>query len=389
MNNFKFMQNQIKIWQNEGLIDENLAAKLKSRYESPSRLYLAVRIIASLFAFGAALLFIAHNWDEMALLARFGVVLAVLAGVQGVGLFCLRREQILLARAWLFLANLLFGAALTLVAQIFNLGEHMSDGVLVWAVAPLAFGAIFGWTEQVALSLVLAGVYMGMEFMIYDSFSPAWSVFLAVGAFWYFKGRSGWLGAFVGAFLNFIFALYSYHTFGDLTQATLLYLAASLFLALVFYGSAIGQVSAIVGTFVAFLWQFFASFDNYALFNNVGKEPFWWAILLVLCAASVAIALKKRRWILGASALYLLALGFGASRWLSPLAIGGINILLFVLIGLKAIMTKGKLNIYLGAKLILAVAVSEYLTLRYGYLGTSLIFLAVAGAVLVLFRRAK
>lgn len=401
MNNFKFMQKEIAAWQKEGLVSAELASTLSSRYENEQKgaFYFVARIISVIFLFISIILLIAHNWDEMSRLVRFAMVLAVFSVVQAVGLFYLYKSEIWRARVWLFLASLLFGAGIVLVAQIFNLGEHMSDGVLVWALAPLAFGAVFGWSEQLVLALVLGGVYLGMERFMYEASSLLYLAFGAVAMFWYFRARNGVVGVFLAIFMHFVLVLY-FNEF-ILNYAFMTYILCCILMYLLFLGSPISYLSVIFGILATQAKWIFAYNPGYYITDLSGLllQTFggFNAILLLSC---VGLAVFKKQWLALACALWICVLNIinlgiitndiidiGDAKVL--LATRAINFLISVLIGVKAIKTGGKLNVLLGGLLIALLAISEYVQIKSGYLGTSLMFLAVAVVILALNRRGK
>lgn len=134
----------------------------------------------------AALSFVAANWADMPRLARFVLILAALwAAFAGAG-HAFRRANPALGHALALVGAALFGAAIMLTAQTFNISAFRNTGVLLWAVGAMAVALAIPSRPVLALSALLGGAWMILETAnpltpkIVWGFVPLW---LLMGAF--------------------------------------------------------------------------------------------------------------------------------------------------------------------------------------------------------------
>ena len=136
----------IVMWLDEGLVDDELAARLRASLEERDEPERANRLIWLLVSVGAVLigggllLFIASQWDHSSPIRRlgllFGIYVIIVAGA-GVA----QRQQLdITARGLWFLSSIAVGVNLFLVGQIFNLTLNYWQGTLLWLIATLAMG---------------------------------------------------------------------------------------------------------------------------------------------------------------------------------------------------------------------------------------------------------
>ncbi|MDH4281005.1 MAG: DUF2157 domain-containing protein, partial [Acidimicrobiia bacterium] len=136
----------IVMWLDEGLVDHELAARLRASLEERDEPERANRLIWLLVSVGAVLigggllLFIASQWDHSSPIRRlgllFGIYVIIVAGA-GVA----QRQQLdITARGLWFLSSIAVGVNLFLVGQIFNLTLNYWQGTLLWLIATLVMG---------------------------------------------------------------------------------------------------------------------------------------------------------------------------------------------------------------------------------------------------------
>lgn len=95
----------------------------------------ALAILGAALLAMSALSFVAANWDAMPRLLRFAtIVLALWAALLGAGR-ALDRNAPVIGHALALLGAALFGAAIMLTAQTFNLTSFRNTAVLIWAAA--------------------------------------------------------------------------------------------------------------------------------------------------------------------------------------------------------------------------------------------------------------
>lgn len=111
----------------------------------------------------AALSFVAANWADMPRLFRFAMILAALwAAFLGAG-EGFRRNNPALGHALALVGAALFGAAIMLTAQTFNISAFRNTGILIWALGALAVAVAIPSRPVLALSALLGGSWMILE----------------------------------------------------------------------------------------------------------------------------------------------------------------------------------------------------------------------------------
>lgn len=111
----------------------------------------------------AAMTFVAANWADMARLARFAVILAALWGAFGGAAFAFSRGSAIAGHALALLGAALFGAAIMLTAQTFNMASFRNTGVLIWAGGALAAAVLIPSRPVLILASALLAGWIGLE----------------------------------------------------------------------------------------------------------------------------------------------------------------------------------------------------------------------------------
>ena len=118
----------------------------------------------------AMLSFVAANWDGMARLFRFGLVIAALwAAFLGAGR-AFDRGAPVLGHALALLGAALFGAAIALTAQTFNLSSFRNTAILIWALAALGVALLTPSRPVLILAVILGGTWSITESI--NDFAP-------------------------------------------------------------------------------------------------------------------------------------------------------------------------------------------------------------------------
>ena len=146
----------------------------------------ALTILGAVLLALSALTFVAANWECMPRLARFGVILLPLwASLAGAGQ-AFDRKSPALGHALAVLAVGLFGVAIVLTAQTFNMASFRNTAVLIWSLAGLVTALALPSRPVLILSALLGGLWAGLEFFNphYDgalwSYLPLWLASLAL-----------------------------------------------------------------------------------------------------------------------------------------------------------------------------------------------------------------
>ncbi|MEQ8406071.1 MAG: DUF2157 domain-containing protein [Oceanicaulis sp.] len=123
----------------------------------------AVAILGAVLLAFAAISFVAANWEAIPRLARFGLILAFLwASLLGSGA-AFARGSPAIGHALAVLGAALFGAAIALTAQTFNISAFRNTGILIWAGGALVTAAIIPSRPALILAAILGAFWAGSE----------------------------------------------------------------------------------------------------------------------------------------------------------------------------------------------------------------------------------
>jgi uncharacterized membrane protein len=173
---------ELEAWRAEAILSEDQGNRILALYEAPaeiierqrSRAVFTLMAVAGLFVGLAMLLLIGYNWQAMPAGLKLGVIFGTLIGTHAGG-FYLRYAQgaSVASELALFLACLIYGAGIWLVAQIFHLNAHYPDGMWWWAVGVLPFALCLDTLLLHALFVGLLSIWVGMEVLGFNELG-AW-----------------------------------------------------------------------------------------------------------------------------------------------------------------------------------------------------------------------
>ena len=168
--------------------------------------YRVLVVLGFLFIGLALITVIGANWDTIPRGVRMGGLLALTAGTHVLALRHQLSGRTTLATGLFALGNLVYGASIILVAQIYHLGEHMPDGVFWWALGSLPFAVLLRSPWLTLLSGLLALVWLYLEYRTWllnaTFLSLAFPVFLAAELYVLARARANTL-----LFLTFVASL--------------------------------------------------------------------------------------------------------------------------------------------------------------------------------------
>ena len=151
-------------WVGMGYVTEPHAALIRADAEANQkegwfRLPLILSMLGGLLVFVGVISWVAGNWNDIPRLTRTLLLVATMLGSLGLAHMFRKNGSEGLAQGFAFLAALMFGADIMLIAQIYQLPANPPGGALLWALGAAAV-AIF-WPSQLsmALAFVLAGVW--------------------------------------------------------------------------------------------------------------------------------------------------------------------------------------------------------------------------------------
>lgn len=156
---------EISRWQEEGTIEEGLAALLRSQYPlhgSRPNVSQALSVVGAVLVGLGVILFMAANWQQIpAIIKLFAILGAVdLTHYFGWKLRFEPGKQPKMGAALLLLGSLFYGASIWLVAQIFNLDVNFPGGLLLWALGTLATALATSTLPLGCMATILGGMWL-------------------------------------------------------------------------------------------------------------------------------------------------------------------------------------------------------------------------------------
>ena len=195
-----FLTKELDRWQSDGIVDKETATKIANLYDidpdaHSDKMSFVLKLVAYLLFALAFFTLVGANWEEIPRLGRLTLVLFVLGLINFGGIYYLAKGKENLSTAMFFLGNFCFGAAIALIAQIYNISDEPSGGILLWSIGAFAVSFASKKGVLVAQSLIFATVWF---FMItyQGDFGFGFIIFIALGAYTLYKDDSKWL-AFV------------------------------------------------------------------------------------------------------------------------------------------------------------------------------------------------
>jgi uncharacterized membrane protein len=160
---YAWLLDELKLWQEEKLIDEKQADCLRQRYtlaETPGTHNKLVRILTILgvLLIGAGIIiFFAANWEKMANGSKLAVIFVSLLTSYLLGYYWKYEpgNYPILGAAFILLGAIIFGAGILLISQIYNLGGKLPDAILIWSISSLLMAWLSGLVPVMALASVL------------------------------------------------------------------------------------------------------------------------------------------------------------------------------------------------------------------------------------------
>lgn len=166
----EWLSDEAKGWERQGLITAEQAQAIMSGYSPAGRAEASqraqARLITILATLGAILvglgiiLFIAGNWDRIPQAVRLAMIMVLVPSVYGVG-YWLRyvKDYQRVGVAVLLLGAIIYGAAVHLVAQVYNIPLHdpMLFTYIFAGILPLAY-----LTRSQAVMVLTLGVFLAM-----------------------------------------------------------------------------------------------------------------------------------------------------------------------------------------------------------------------------------
>lgn len=407
--NRNFLAKELDRWQKEDVVDKGTALKIANLYDidinaHSEKTSFILKLVAYLFFALAFFTLVGAYWEEIPRMGRLVIIFGVLALLNFGGVYYLKKGKDKLGTATLFLGNFCYGAAIALIAQIYNISDEPSGGVLLWSVGAMALSFASNKALLVAQSLVFATIWFVLKGMG-GEFAYEFIVFIALGAYMLYKSDSAFLAIVLLADIFFyivslcarISGFDEFYDYYDLIfrapMAATLPLSYALLLVALFntlagfrdrlahlvkgFGKYLGIITLIVCLIA------YANGDIYEL----EEDKFWFAkaffyssfgkVFAVFGIASIALFFKEKN-----KSGLLLGLILFALPFVFSLGVGYANIFFSLanIIVAAVLIKNGELT--LGLCMIFLVAVVRYFELIGDYLGATALFIVFAFVVL-------
>lgn len=388
------LRRETRRWLDEGLIEPFQAERILNRYGTsldaagPSSLGLLTGL-AGLFAGLALLLLVSANWEQLPRLVRYAGLLSLTALLNGWGVLRLVRHGS--GGGLLFLGGFAYGASIMLIGQMYHLGEHFPNGLLLWALGLVPLTLLSGGRLLALQGLAVAVAWMLLEYR----FSAPWlmPLFLAVAFRVAWRRRVGGLVlavlAATAVWLNLMLAWVYATDFGPQAEEGIISFNLGL---LVLVGAlaarpgwwSAGAVNGVPRlTALAILpFTFVDCWQHYLAYAWTWLDPGLWAALVALLVAAVL----GRPLVALVMAALLIAVHTGGVPDQALLWAVATNLLLLLLAmhWMRRGLAEGEGGLYFtGLTTILVLALLRYLDLIGGYLGAAGLFLVMAALLFV------
>ena len=388
------LRRETRRWVDEGLVEPFQAERILNRYGTslsdagPSALGLLTGL-AGLFAGLALLLLVSANWEQLPRLARFTGLVTLTAALNGWGVLRLARNGS--GGGLLFLGGFAYGASIMLTGQMYHLGEHFPNGLLLWALGLVPLTLLSGGRLLALQGLAVAVAWMLLEYR----FAAPWlmPLFLAV-AFW--VGRRHRVAglalatlAATAVWLNLMLAWVYATDFGPQAQEGmisfnlgLLVLAGALAARPAWWSAGAGNWMPRLTVLAILPFTFVDGWERYLAYAWTWLDPGLWAALVALLAA----ALLGRPLVALAVAALLIAVHTGGvpDQALVWAVASNLLLLLLAMHWMRRGLLEGEGGLYVtGLVAILILALLRYLDLIGGYLGAAGLFLGMAALLFV------
>ena len=388
------LRRETRRWVDEGLVEPFQAERILNRYgtslndTAPSALGLLTGL-AGLFAGLALLLLVSANWEQLPRLARFAGLVTLTAVLNGWGVLRLARADS--GGGLLFLGGFAYGASIMLTGQMYHLGEHFPNGLLLWALGLVPLTLLSGGRLLALQGLAVAVAWMLLEYR----FAAPWlmPLFLAV-AFWVaWRRRVAGLAlatlAATALWLNLMLAWVYATDFGPQAQEGmisfnlgLLVLAGALAARPAWWSAGAGNWMPRLTVLAILPFTFVDGWEHYLAYAWTWLDPGLWAALVALLAA----ALLGRPLVAPAVAALLIAVHTGGvpDQALVWAVASNLLLLLLAMHWMRRGLLEGEGGLYVtGLVAILILALLRYLDLIGGYLGAAGLFLGMAALLFV------
>ncbi len=188
----KRLEKDLPDWEKSGWVTrEGAAAILMSAGSTPSkaRLPIIIGFLGAVLIAASVLTIVAANWDGIPRIWKLALLLSGMAGSYLAAWRFNRADHKGFADIALLIGTVVFGGTIMLVGQIYHVGNHFPDGLLVWAIGALAAALLASSRSALLISLAVALLWSGSEMLNFNwqfhwPFLIFWFVSAALVALW-------------------------------------------------------------------------------------------------------------------------------------------------------------------------------------------------------------
>jgi uncharacterized membrane protein len=155
------IRKEIDSWRAEALIGDDLAQKLLERYTlraAGSGHISAIITMGSVLIGVGVLLFVGSNWAALTATIRLAIIVAAMLAFYILGWILGfepgKRPRV--GSGLMLVGSVIFGAGIWQVAQMFNLGIELSDGIILWGAGVAAVALVTRSSTQSVLFALLS-----------------------------------------------------------------------------------------------------------------------------------------------------------------------------------------------------------------------------------------
>ena len=158
---------KLKEWTAGGLISSSQADAIRKtrphqEEEAGSRLVRVLYCISGLLIAAGVISFFAYNWDKMPRGLKLSLIMAGFIGAHTAGLYGAKDKEPVKPRSefFHFIGTLFFGAALSLISQIYNTGGNASSFLFLWSAAAVSMAYALKSTPQMMITGALLAAWL-------------------------------------------------------------------------------------------------------------------------------------------------------------------------------------------------------------------------------------
>jgi uncharacterized membrane protein len=162
--------NEASEWVRENIIStmqaEQICQKYGIDYHKAKNRSLGYNVLVGLgylFIGLSVITLLGANWDDIPRAVRMWGLIGLTMATQGFALKIYMSGDSNKASGIFLLGNILYGASIILIAQVYHLGEHMPDGIYWWALGCLPIGILIKSSIVTLQAALLALLWFLME----------------------------------------------------------------------------------------------------------------------------------------------------------------------------------------------------------------------------------